>query len=138
MAPRHDNKIMNQIDAMEETIDRVARCPMESLQVDLSKFSNQLETYCNEAKSTLVANGNAPTNTPYSLRSMTVLLFGIVVAITLTLNVTIVIAGATNSQMVICNIGIAVLYVLVGMCVISDLSRGKLYFQNERELLLEK
>ncbi|MCY2982473.1 MAG: hypothetical protein NTY15_02415 [Planctomycetota bacterium] len=129
---------MNQIDAFEDTIDQVVCSPIESLQVDLGKFNKKLDSYCKETESYLGVNNDSPSETRSALRWLTVMLFGVVVAVTLLLNVGIVMAGATNSQMAICNIGIAVLYVLVGMCVMSDLARGKTHFQDERERLMER
>ena len=129
---------MNQIDALEDTIDQVVCSPIESLQVDLGKFTNKLDSYCKEAASYLAVNNHSPSDSRSTLKWLTIMLFGIVVAVTLLLNVGIVIAGATNSQMAICNIGIAVLYVLVGMCVVSDLTRGRTHFQDERERLIER
>ena len=129
---------MNQIDALEDTIDQVVCSPIESLQVDLGKFNKKLDSYCKETESYLVVNNHSPSEARPALRWLTVMLFGVVVAVTLLLNIGIVIAGATNSQMAICNIGIAVLYVLVGMCVMSDLARGKTHFQDERERLIER
>ena len=129
---------MNLQDEMNETIDQLVSSSQSSLQVDISHFSGKLESFCKEVASALSSREGTKTATRTRLRSLTLVLFAAVTGITFCLNIGMVVAGANHSQLAICNVGIAVLYVLVCMCIMADLSRGKAYFQNEREILLER
>jgi chromosome segregation ATPase len=104
----------------------------------LQDLSTQLSSYTRVTSEFLIGSTGDQSRSASKVGLLTKVLFGVVAALTLILNLVLHFIDAGYGQMIIVNVSISVLYVLVGMCVISDLSKGRSYFQNERMNLQER
>ena len=104
---------------------------LDSVQEDVNRLASTLDAISNDTTQLLgIEQKNAKTKTRIS--SFTIILAIGVVVITFLLNISLLKYTASNSQLLACNIGMGVLFVLVSMCIMSDLARGRSHFQNER------
>lgn len=104
----------------------------------LQDLSNQLSSYTRVTSEFLMGSTGDQSRVAPKVGLLSKFLFGVVAALTLILNLVLHFIDASYGQMIIVNVAISVLYVLVGMCVISDLSKGRSYFQDERMQLQER
>ncbi len=108
------------------------------LQDDLKDLLAKITSFSKVTAEFLTAVPQTEASSVRKISLITKALFGIVATLTFALNVGLNFLNASYGQMIIANMAISVLYVLVGMCLISDLSRGRTHFQNEREQLRER
>ena len=104
----------------------------------LQDVSTQLSSYTRVTSEFLTGSTGDQSRSASQVGLISKILFGVVAALTLILNIVLHFIDASYGQMIIVNVAISVLYVLVGMCVISDLSKGRSYFQDERMHLQER
>ena len=108
------------------------------LQDDLKDLFGTISSFIKITSELLSEVPREETGSIAKISSITKVLFGIIAVLTIALNIGLNFVDATPGQMIIANLAISVLYVLVGMCLISDLSKGRTHFQNEREQIQER
>jgi hypothetical protein len=108
------------------------------LQDDLKDLLAKITSFTKVTAEFLTEVPQDETSSVAKISLVTKALFGIVAALTFAFNIGLNFLDASYGQMIIANMAISVLYVLVGMCLISDLSRGRTHFQNEREQMRER
>lgn len=111
---------------------------LEEMQADVRDLSRKVSSFAKDAANVLSVDPVPPNGPSARVSLLTKQLFGVVALVTLALNVGLHFVNATLGQMVVANLGISVLHVLVSMCVVSDLAKGKTHFQNKREEILER
>ena len=111
---------------------------LEDMQTDVQDLSRKVSSFAMDAAEILASEPVAPHGRSAKVSLLTKQLFGVVALVTLALNVGLHFVNASLGQMVVANLGISVLHVLVSMCVVSDLAKGKTHFQNKREQILER
>ena len=111
---------------------------LEEMQTDVRDLSRKVSSFAKDAAEILSSESIASTGRKANLSLFTKQMFGVVVLLTLALNFGLCFVTATLGQLIIANVGISVLHVLVSMCVVSDLAKGKTYFQNKREQIQER
>jgi chromosome segregation ATPase len=109
-----------------------------NLQDELRDLSSKINSFTKATSDLLIESTTDSASTTVRISFVTKLLFGIVALLTFALNIGLNYVGATFGQMIIANMAISVLYVLVVMCFISDLTKGRTHFQNEREQIQER
>ena len=111
---------------------------LEEMQADVRDLSRKVCSFANDAAEILSNDSAANNGRKANISLLTKQMFGAVALLTLTLNLGLYFVNATFGQMIIANVGISVLHALVSMCVVSDLAKGKTYFQNKREQIQER
>ena len=109
-----------------------------NLQDELRDLSSKINSFTKATSDLLIESTTDSASTTVRISFVTKLLFGVVALLTFALNIGLNYVGSTFGQMIIANMAISVLYVLVGMCLISDLTKGRTHFQNEREQIQER
>ena len=115
------------------SLEELMPSDQESLQSDVKRLASKIDSFSQDACNILAEQRSNNAVSVSSIGIVSRRLFFAVAILGLLLNGGLVGIGATNTQLIICNLGISIIYVLVCMCVVSDLARGKSHFQNERE-----
>jgi myosin heavy subunit len=102
------------------------------LQSDLKDLFAKINSFVKATSELLSDVPREETSSVAKISHFTKFLFGVVAVLTIALNLGLNYVDATTGQMIIANLAISALHVLVGMCLISDLSKGRTHFQNER------
>jgi prefoldin subunit 5 len=111
---------------------------LEDMQTEVRDLSRKISSFAKDAAEILSAESVANNGKRANVSLLTKQMFGVVALLTLTLNLGLYFINATLGQMIIANVGISALHVLVSMCVVSDLAKGRTYFQNKREQIQER
>lgn len=111
---------------------------LEKMQADVCDLTRKVSSFAKDAAEILSNEPVTSTGRKANVSLLTKQIFGVVALITLALNFGLFFVSATLGQMIISNVGISVLHVLVSMCVVSDLAKGKTHFQNRREQIQER
>jgi chromosome segregation ATPase len=114
--------------------------PSDSLVLknELRDLANKIDCFTKSTYQCLIDSPETAANKTVRISLITKLLFVIVAGLTFSLNLGLNYFGSTFGQMILANMAISVLYVLVGMCLVSDLAKGRTHFQNEREQIHER
>lgn len=118
---------------MLELVDQTT--PLVTLQSDIDNLHNCLNSYQDQLSVSM-----HPGETPQRwggmrLSKTTAVIFGTVVLFTLLVNCALTILGADHPQMLQANVGIGVLYALVSMAVLNDMSGSRNPLRSEGEAL---
>jgi chromosome segregation ATPase len=122
----------------EEEFDGTQCSGTDRFHQDIQHLLARVSGFEKAACDYLMLNSMPQTKSRYRFSPMTIGIFLVVLAITFALNIVLVVLRASPGQLLVSNAGISALHILVGLCVLSDLTRSKAYFQNERDNLRQR
>ncbi len=118
---------------MLEIVDQTT--PLVTLQSDIDNLQNCLESYQEQLSIALHVPEGSNRWSKIRLSKTTAALFGAVVVFTLIVNVLLTCLQADHQQMLQANVGLGVLYALVSVAVLNDMSGSRNPLRSESESL---
>ncbi|MCC6511093.1 MAG: hypothetical protein IT423_18470, partial [Pirellulaceae bacterium] len=109
--------------------------PLVSLQKDVVNLNNCLDGYIQHLSDGLAACEPTGSASRMLLSRTSLALFGLVAALTIALNATLLSMSAGSGQMLQANCALGVLHVLVSICVLHDLSKNRSQQSSECQVL---